>query len=304
MVRPVGRSWLLGISVIVVLFVGTSHVRAQVDVREVSCESPFTDDALRHPHANIAKRTGLDLLAVPASVVAWDAGDWALFGGASATTLSLMLPSDERSLDVRFQRWLLRHETRSADQLFVKVQTIPAGFLLASYGAMLFGTAWITGNRSLFEFGSLQLEALGVAQFYHIVMKLLMGREGPYQEGGDGEIFGPTRIFFPGGTPSGHAATVYAVMTVAAEYWDKWPVTVLAHLGGVYIASSLVYNRQHFVSDVVWGGAMGYAIGRFIVRHRSSRYRCRARTETAWQRALWFPVLSERGAALVLSMRF
>ncbi len=269
----------------------------------VSCNSPLTGDEWRHPQANVASRTWRDLAAVPASVVAWDAQDWSIFGATAAVTGALMLPPKD-SLDVRFQDWLKENRKPSLGRFFVKIKTIPEAILLVSYGAALFGTAWVTENKPLFEYGSLSLEALAISQFYHIVSKLLMGREGPHQGGGDGEVHGPTVFLFPGGTPSGHASTAFALLAVAAEYWKKWPIYALGGVATLYISMSLVYTRQHFVSDVVWGAVMGYAIGSWIVYHRSSRYRCAARNQTVWDRTMILPVVSQHGAALAASVRF
>lgn len=129
-------------------------------------------------------------------------------------------------------------------------------------------------NNKLLEYISLTLEAIGVTQLYHVSFKLLMGREGPPQGDGRGIIYGPKRSldFFPYGTPSGHIATLYAMTTVAAEYFDSWVLRILSHVVGVYYAVNLIYNDQHFVSDIIWGASLGYFVGQWIVKHRSSRY--------------------------------
>jgi membrane-associated phospholipid phosphatase len=278
--------------------------RAQSDENEVRCEGPLQQDHFRVPNARVIPRAWRDLAAVPASVVAWDGADWGRFSAIAIPTLAMMSPPNYRSYDVKLQRWLRENERPGADKLFLQIKTIPISIALASYGAALFGTAWALDNDELFEFASLSFEALLVTQFFHITSKLLLGREGPYQGDGEGRIYGLTRISFPGGTPSGHAATTYAVLTVMAEYWDKLPLHFLAHAIGVYVSMSLVYERQHFISDVIWGAPMGYFIGRWIVRHRSSRYRCRAPRESVWARTLLVPILSPEGAGLMASYRF
>jgi membrane-associated phospholipid phosphatase len=299
----IGRLYLMLPSGLILLLLAVSGASAAEAQELVSCDSPLTGDELRHPQAHVASRTYRDLAAVPASVVAWDARDWSVFGVTAATTATLMLPPKDQ-FDVRFQDWLKDNRKPSLGRFFVKIKTIPEAVVLAGYGALLFGTAWLTDSKPLFEYGSLSLEALAISQFYHIVTKLLMGREGPHQGGGDGEIHGPTVFLFPGGTPSGHASTAFALFAVAAEYWRKWPIYAVGSVATLYISMSLVYTRQHFVSDVLWGGVMGYAIGRWIVRHRSSRYRCRAPEQTVWDRTLVFPVVTGRGLALSASLRF
>jgi hypothetical protein len=46
----------------------------------------------------------------------------------------------------------------------------------------------------------------------------------------------------------------------------------LLHLGAGFLVSALVLDDYHFLSDVLWGGAMGYAVGTWVIRNRSSRY--------------------------------
>jgi membrane-associated phospholipid phosphatase len=273
---------------------------------EVACDGPLQGDELRFPHAHVAKRTWKDLAAVPASVVAWDAGDWSRFAAFTVPSVAMMLPPDERSLDVRMQRWVRGHKSDAADRFFVKIKTLPESVVLAVYGAVLFSTAYVRDDRRLFEYGTLALEALAVQQFFHITTKLLIGRESPYQGNKEGEIHGPTAFYFPGGTPSGHASTAYAMFAVLAEYYGLWPLHVLGQVAGLYISASLIYNNQHFVSDVLWGAGMGYYIGRWIVRHRSSRYRCKAQKPTAWyRRVLWLPFWSStHGIGLGASYRY
>lgn len=291
----------LSVQVVVLFLFVAAGARAQ---EEISCEGPLQGDELRYPNARVVERTWNDLAAVPASVVAWDGGDWLRFSAFAAPTIGLMLPT-QPSLDVRLQSYISRHERPWADKLFVKIQTIPEGVFLAAYGAALFSAAYVRDDDKLFEYGTLSLEALGIEQFYHVTMKLLIGRESPYQGNHQGEVYGPTKVSFPGGTPSGHAATYYAMMAVLMEYWDKRPLYVLGHLGGLFVSASLVYERQHFLSDVIFGAGMGYYIGRWIVRHRSSRYRCRPKGLAWYQRMMWLPLVSgKEGLGLAASYRY
>jgi membrane-associated phospholipid phosphatase len=298
------KHWL-GILILVFAWLGASTPQARAQ-EEISCDGPLQGDELRFPNARVAPRTWADLAAVPASVVGWNGGDWARFGAFAVPTVGLMLPTGGPSLDARFQGWLEKREKPSLEKFFVKIKTVPEGIALAAYGAIIFSAAYVRNDKRLFEYGTLALEALAIQQFYHITTKLLLGRESPYQANGQGEIHGPTAFHFPGGTPSGHASTAYAMLAVLAEYWDKWPLYVLAQVAGLYVSAALVYEKQHFISDVVMGAGMGYYIGRWIVRHRSSRYRCRAKSDLAWhQKVMWLPILSGvQGFGLAASYRY
>jgi membrane-associated phospholipid phosphatase len=272
---------------------------------EVGCEGPLQEDSLRYPEARVVKRTLFDIAAVPASVVAWDDADWARFGAFTIPSFAMMWPT-KPSFDVYSFDWVQAHRKPALDHFFVKLETIPESVFLASYGAILFGTAWISKNKRLFEFGTLALESLAIAQLYHSSIKLLVGREGPAQaKGGEPHIYGPTQVFFPAGTPSGHAATDFAMLFVLADYWGKWPLYVFAGVAGIYLGASFVYNGQHYVSDVILGAGMGIYIARWIVRHRSTRYRCRGKSSrvSLRERLTFLPVLAPNGLLLTVTLR-
>jgi membrane-associated phospholipid phosphatase len=95
------------------------------------------------------------------------------------------------------------------------------------------------------------------------------------------------------------------MLFVLADYYGHWPLYAFATLGGIYVSSALVYENQHYLSDVILGAGMGIYIARFIVRHRSSRYRCKAKQQRTWgERMTVMPVaLGGQGYGLVLSLQ-
>jgi len=210
--------------------------------------------------------------AIPPGVVGWDGGDWLATGAVTATTVGLMWPAGP-SADVRLERWLIRQRGGTGDSIFIHAKTIPITIGIAAFTATTAGIGWAADSPEMLEYTSLMIEALGVGQTYHLLFKILLGRESPYQGNGQGDMHSLTKLSFPGGTPSGHSLSMWIIGTVAAQYWDTWYLHVLSYIAGTYFAASLTYRGQHFVSDVVWGSAMGYAVARWTVRHRSSRYR-------------------------------
>jgi membrane-associated phospholipid phosphatase len=72
--------------------------------------------------------------------------------------------------------------------------------------------------------------------------------------------------------PSGHAATAFAAAAVLERhlgYRASWP----ALAGATYVAVSRLVDDRHFVSDVVFGAALGEAAGWTIVgRHGRNEY--------------------------------
>jgi membrane-associated phospholipid phosphatase len=72
--------------------------------------------------------------------------------------------------------------------------------------------------------------------------------------------------------PSGHAASAFATAAVLERhlgYRAAWPTVVAA----TYIATSRLHDNRHFISDVLFGSAIGMATGWTVVgRHGRNEY--------------------------------
>ena len=72
--------------------------------------------------------------------------------------------------------------------------------------------------------------------------------------------------------PSGHAASAFAAASVLERhfgYRGAWPTVVAAS----YVAASRLVDNRHFLSDVVFGSAVGIASGWTVVgSHGRSRF--------------------------------
>jgi membrane-associated phospholipid phosphatase len=75
--------------------------------------------------------------------------------------------------------------------------------------------------------------------------------------------------------PSGHAAAAFATAAVLERhlgYRASWPALV----GATYVAASRLVDNRHFLSDVIFGAAVGEATGWTIVgRHGRDEYAIR-----------------------------
>lgn len=87
--------------------------------------------------------------------------------------------------------------------------------------------------------------------------------------------------------PSGHAATTFATAAVLERHLGlkgAWPTLVVAS----YVATSRLHDNRHFLSDVVFGAALGTATGWTVVgRHGRSTY-------------AWIPVPLKGGVGIML----
>ena len=68
--------------------------------------------------------------------------------------------------------------------------------------------------------------------------------------------------------PSGHAAVTFATATVIERHLG-WRKSVLAYAIASYVALSRIHDDRHYLSDVIFGAALGTIAGRTVVPHQS-----------------------------------
>lgn len=127
------------------------------------------------------------------------------------------------------------------------------------------------------ETGLLGAEALIDSGIVVQVLKTASQRQRPPVDNSSGE-------FFDGGSsfPSGHAIASWALATVVAEeYGQHRPLVRFGAYGlATAISISRFTGRNHFLSDVLIGSAMGYGIGRYVYhQHHDSALDSSAKTK-------------------------
>jgi membrane-associated phospholipid phosphatase len=63
--------------------------------------------------------------------------------------------------------------------------------------------------------------------------------------------------------PSGHSSVSFASATVLHRHFG-WKVGAPAYAVATYVAASRIQEKRHFLSDVVFGAAVGIAAGRTV----------------------------------------
>jgi len=139
---------------------------------------------------------------------------------------------------------------------------------------------WVVGNAAHSERASAAGRDLVRAQIsvtsWTYAIKLIAQRTRPNGE--------------PHSFPSGHASNSFAAATVLAEHYG-WKLGVPAYAMAAYTAASRVTANQHWVSDVVFGAALGVVSGRTVtLRLRQNR-------------VSFLPVKLPGGGAVLLTVR-
>jgi membrane-associated phospholipid phosphatase len=202
----------------------------------------------------LVRTTGADFVAFPKRKSTWVI--LAIGGGAAAAAHPL-----DHSLNAR----LVGNPT--ASRIFAPGKYIGLGWVQASaaVGTYLVGRYMLDPDPALgphtnkvAHIGFDLLRAQIVAQTLTQGIKVAVQRDRP-----DG-----TCCAFP----SGHASTTFATAAVLERHLGvraAWPTMLIAS----YVAASRLHDNRHYLSDVVFGAALGTASGWTVVgRHGRSHY--------------------------------
>jgi len=66
--------------------------------------------------------------------------------------------------------------------------------------------------------------------------------------------------------PSGHSSVTFATATVIERHLG-WRKAIAAYAIASYVAMSRIHDDQHYLSDVIFGAAVGSIAGRTVVHH-------------------------------------
>lgn len=145
---------------------------------------------------------------------------------------------------------LSRYVSVSNDGLYTMVGAAGGLYLLSK----------ITRDDHQNETGLLAGEAAVDTLAVTTPFKYAFGRERPYQN--------EQGLFFRGGDsfPSDHAAVAWSIASVIAHEYPGPLAQFLAYGAATAVSASRVLGQQHFPSDVVVGGAIGWLIGREVYR--------------------------------------
>jgi membrane-associated phospholipid phosphatase len=140
------------------------------------------------------------------------------------------------------------------------LSNIGSAYTLAAVAAGFYGFGVLGQDPKAREVGILGGEAMLDSLIVVSVLKPIARRNRPNSGNEPGEFFASGASF-----PSGHAISSWALASVISyEYGHTKVVPIIAcSLAGV-VSLARFGARQHYASDVVAGGAMGWFIGRYV----------------------------------------
>lgn len=262
--------WLLGLLLSHALPVG--HTSAQVRVRA------GREDPIVHPWQSLPE--SLRALAGPLPL--------SLFAAAALSTPPLVLWADRPVQDFFQGHNPLGHG-------FGEVSLWVGGSapLLLPAGLYLGGLLGDSGE--LASAGSAALQAGAIQLVVVTMLKWLTDRAGPFP-GGDPAArrwhssvlrdsddpldfnFNPTDLRWGLRFPSGHTASNVAMVAALSAFYPRaWWLPVIGYPLAIGIGVGMIEGDYHWLSDVVAGALIGYAIGWAVGRHVRAEFDARRR---------------------------
>jgi membrane-associated phospholipid phosphatase len=199
----------------------------------------------------------------------WKTGQIVAAAAVTAGTLGLIAWGDKP-----IQQFFYRNESSFISKSsYYFFSPLGSGLISVPTLGIFYACGVIWKNKKAKETGLKGLEAYVITVVFTSAIKQVAHRHRPYQDvppdphAWDGPFSwgGPYGTFGYNSFPSGHSSSIFAVATlIGLEYWDtKWVPIVSFGLAGFTALYRLAVN-DHWASDVLFGSALGFAIGSMV----------------------------------------
>src|SRR5713101_727894 len=238
-------------ALLILIIVGMSSASAQTPTSTPPTPQPSPTPSLERKFLKNILRDQRAIWTSPLHLEKEDAKWLAPLGISTAA----LIATDRRTADAL-------DDNRTRLNVSHAISDVGSGYGAGSIAGAFYLIGRVTHNARARETGLLGGEALIDSGIVAAVLKSSTQRPRPRagRERGD---------FFDGGLsfPSGHAVAAWSLATVVAnEYRDNRLVQISAYGLAAAVSVSRYTGRNHFLSDVLVGSALGYGIGRYVYR--------------------------------------
>jgi hypothetical protein len=199
-----------------------------------------------------------------------------LIGAGSAGLMAFL---DENEFDGEDDYFGHQHESNNGSTLGRVGEKMGNHVIVPSVIAGLAVTGQIIDNQRFKYFSYSLVQGYIVNNVIITGMKAAVGRTRPNQRN--------DRSF-----PSGHTSNAFTWATIASHYYGK-KVAIPAYTVASFIAWSRVEMDAHYLSDVVFGAAIGYVVGKTVTRTLDD--------QVSERKVNWFPTASQNSYGLFMS---
>lgn len=233
---------------------------SQPTAHSIKCESLLSKKYLKSYW-----NSGLTVLAQP---LHYDWKDWTVFGGVAAVTTLAFVYDDEiyDFVDGTFGNEKWNTASKCTDVFGEEYFILPTVALTYAVGAI--GDHCRLKNMSLAALQSFVYAEVASAGLKVLTCRLRPSEVNSQQSTVNSQTWlGPFKSFKSTSFPSGHAMRSFALATtIAGFYPDKKWVGIVSYSLATMTSLGRVVSKEHWASDVIVGAALGYFIGRGVVK--------------------------------------
>jgi membrane-associated phospholipid phosphatase len=196
--------------------------------------------------------------------IRWRKKQW--ITASAVTGVSILAYAFDNEIRDAFQR----NRTDGLDQATKYFfEPLGSGFLTLSLSGGFYVYGLIAKDQRAVRTGLTAVKAIVITTVFTYAIKYATQRHRPYQDiPPDPRIWeGPFGNYNSTSFPSGHSSAIFAMAAViASEYKDKIWVPILCYSLASLATASRVYDDEHWSSDVIFGSALGFFIGKFVYK--------------------------------------
>lgn len=194
----------------------------------------------------------------------WRGKQWLTAAAVGGLTV-LAYTQDDEIRDF-FQRNTTEGLDRTTDYF---LEPIGRGYVSLSIAVGFYLAGELAGKQKAKETGLAAFKAVVLTSFFTYAIKYAAQRHDPHaNDPPDPRIWeGPFGSYSHTSFPSGHSSVIFALASViSTAYKDRIWVPVLSYSLATLAAISRIYSDDHWSSDVLFGSALGFIIGKFVYK--------------------------------------
>ncbi|MFZ4856520.1 MAG: phosphatase PAP2 family protein [Desulfuromonadaceae bacterium] len=198
------------------------------------------------------------------SPVNWDGNDWLKTGLVVAATAGIYLA------DTDIKKLAQRNQSSTGDSLVTIGNALGnPSFTLPPLG-LLYLYGHFTDDSKARRTSLLAAESLAISGLFSVSVKLATQRPRPQTADSSTTWYGPRLNSGDMSFPSSHTTAAFSLASVIAEEYGTNPyVPPVAYGLASLTAFARIYDNKHWASDVFFGGAIGYFVGKTVVRYHT-----------------------------------
>jgi membrane-associated phospholipid phosphatase len=160
----------------------------------------------------------------------------------------------------------LQNRTATNDKLERVFETYSNGLMGITLSGVFYTSGLLFDSEWLRETGVIMASALTISAITQTTFKYIAGRARPYTGLGNAKFrpfsFNSDFVAFP----SGHTIVAFTISTVLSERINNIYASVALYSAAALGGLSRIYSGNHWLSDVVFGGALAFGVSSWAVK--------------------------------------